>query len=580
MPAILPDWMVLAPRTRSPGPRKPEAPAPGPVWLQFPSLLSLCVIALIAANYFNPFADLDYSWQVRTGERIVHTGNLRPSEAFTYTIAGKQVPDFEWLYEVILYSVWSAFGYGGLKLLRVVLVAAPLLLLGRRLQREGVGWHGIALALIVAVAVLAPAWNLRPLYCTTIGLLVVSGLLHDHCTGRRPLTWFLPVVMLLWANLHPGVITGQGLLAGAIGWEWLNRRLRLNPPLDRPACWRLTLIGGLGLLATLVSPGPLERLVYPFSPEVRHPIQRVFAEMQPLHRFILQPPYLTNLAYIVAVVVAVTVVLRFRQFRLWEVLLLLGLAGLATLAFRSLQDWLLVMLALGVPHLARLPRQVALSYRRLAPASRWQGGWAFLGRTLLRVDRSCKRLLHSPLLRGQWLWPVAAVAVLAVLSLVPPLSRGMPIQDAPEWPTRAVDYLTEHAAEGRFFGPPDYGAYVTWRLGDRARCYADTRGFFFTPELLEDSHYLPQALPGWRERLRRVLDRGTDYFLLETTGPRGELWRTLQPGVDQPLYLDERTVLLSRGQVELAVGRLSGADASAALEATGEAVVGESRHHE
>jgi hypothetical protein len=380
--------------------------------------------------------------------------------------------------------------------------------LGRRLRREGVGWHGIALALGVAVAVLAPAWNLRPLYCTTVGLLLVSGWLHDHCTGCRPLTWWLPVVMLAWANLHPGVITGQGLLAGAIGWEWLNRRLKLNPPLDRPACWRLTLIGGLGLLATLVSPGPLERQLYPFSPDVRHPIQRVFAEMQPLHRFILQPPYLTNLAYVVALVVGVTVVLRFRQFRLWEVALLLGLAGLASLAFRSLQDWLLVMLALGVPHLARLPRQLALHYRRLAPGVRWRGRLAFLGRAVLRVDRSCKRLLNTPLLRGQWLWPAAAVAVLAVLSLLPPVSRGMPIQDAPDWPTGAVSYLTEHGIQGRFFGPPDYGAYVTWRLGDRARCYTDTRGFFFPPEFLEDSHYLPQAAPGWQGRLRRVLDRG------------------------------------------------------------------------
>ena len=51
--------------------------------------------------------------------------------------------------------------------------------------------------------------------------------------------------MLAWANLHPGVVMGQGLLAGAIGWEWLNRRLRLNTPLDRRALWRLTWLGGL-----------------------------------------------------------------------------------------------------------------------------------------------------------------------------------------------------------------------------------------------------------------------------------------------------------------------------------------------
>jgi hypothetical protein len=527
-----------------------------PAWSSLPNLLSLCVIGLIAANYFNPFADLDYTWQVRTGERIVATGTLRPPEAFTYTIAGKQVPDFEWLYEVTLYEVWNAFGYGGLKLLRVVLVATPLLLLAWRLRCGGVGWHGIALTLGVAVAALAPAWNLRPLYCTTIGLLLVSGWLHDHCTGRRPLTWWLPVVMLAWANLHPGVITGQGLLAGAIGWEWLNRRQKVNRPLTWRACWRLTLIGGLGLLATLVSPDPVERLLYPFRPEVAHPIQRIFAEMQPLHRFILQPPYTTNLAYAVAAVVAVTVVVRFRRYRLWEVALLLGLAALANLAFRSLQDWLLVMLALGVPQLARLPRQLALARRRLTPELRRQEVLGSLRWAVLRVDRSCKHMLHGPLLRWQWAWPGAAVAVLAALSLLPPVSRGMPIQDGPDWPAGAVEWMAGHDVQGRFFSPPDYGSYVTWRLGDRARCYTDTRGFFFPPELLEDSHYLPQKLPGWQERLQRVLDRGTDYFLLETTGPRGELWRTLQPAVAEPLYRDERTVLLSRAQVEEAVSRL------------------------
>jgi hypothetical protein len=525
-------------------------------WKQLPNVASVVAVVLIAANYFYPFADLDFSWQVRTGARIVQTGQVRNPDSFTYTIAGKQVPDFEWLYEVTLWAVWTGLGYGGLKLLRVLLVAAPLVLLGRRLHRAGVAWHGIALALGVAVAVLAPAWNLRPLYCTTLGLLLVSGWLHDHCTGRRPLSWWLPVVMLLWANLHPGVITGQGLLAGAIAWEWINRRVRLNPPLSRAACRRLTLIGGAGLAATLVSPDPLERLLYPFRPEVSHPVQRIFAEMQPLHCFILQPPYLTNLAYVVAALVAVSVVLQFRRYRLWEVALLLGLAGLANLAIRSLQDWLLIMLALGVPKLARLPRQIALRRRRLDPTERWHGAVARGERLLLRVDRSCKHVLNSPLLRPRWALPVAVVAALALVSLVPPLSRRMPVQDSPDWPAAALDWAAAQGLGGRFFGPPDYGAYVTWRLGDRARCYTDTRGFFFTPELLEDSHYLPLLAPGWQDRLRRVLNRGTDYFLLETTGPRGALWRTLRPGAGEPLYLDENTVLLGRAQVEQAIARL------------------------
>src|SRR5262245_39517066 len=126
-----------------------------------PNLCSLAVITLLAVNYFAPLADLDFTWQIRTGEQIVSTGHLRPPEAFTYTIAGTPVPDFEWLYEVALWSVWRVWGFGGLKLLKTLLVLTPLLLLAWRLRREGVRWYGVALSLFVAVYVLAPAWNLR-----------------------------------------------------------------------------------------------------------------------------------------------------------------------------------------------------------------------------------------------------------------------------------------------------------------------------------------------------------------------------------------------------------------------------------
>ena len=90
----------------------------------------------------------------------------------------------------------------------------------------------------------------------------------------------------------------------------------------------------------------------------------------------------------------------------------------------------------------------------------------------------------------------------------------------------------------------NHGAYLVWRCGpDRTRCYVDTRGFFFPPCLLEDALYIPQLGDGWRERLRRVLDLGTDYFLLETNDEPGALWRALQGHV-APLYHDADTVLL------------------------------------
>jgi hypothetical protein len=510
-----------------------------------PNACTLAVLILLGACFAGAFMDLDFTWQIRTGEKIVRTGQLRTPDSFTYTIPGRQVPDFEWLYEVILWAVWTGFGFGGLRLMRVLLVGTTLVLLTLRLRREGVRTHGIALALLTAAFTLSPGWNVRPLYCTSISLLLVSGWLHDHCKGRRPLSWWLPVVMLLWGNMHPGVIVGQGLLAGTIAWEWLNRWVRLNTPLSTAACRRLTLIGGLGLAATLVSPDPLDRLLYPFRPEVTHSVQRIFVEMQPLYAFADNLPAVVALAFAVMVLVLVTVALRFRHFRLWEVALLTGLAGLANLAVRSLQDCILVMLALGVPQMAALLRQAARSGRRrpwLVP--------------LLRADRSFKKLINGPLFRFQLFWPAAALGLLLVVGLTP-MSRRMPLQEGPEWPVAALDRIEALGLHGHFFAPPDFGAYVTWRLGDRARSYVDTRGFFFPGELLEDSHYLPLMAPDWRTRLDRVLDDyPTDYFLLETSGGRARLWQALEPHAGEPLYLDRKAVLLTAAQVRHAARQL------------------------
>jgi hypothetical protein len=541
-------------------------------WYAFlPNGCSLAIIILMAANYFSTFGDLDYTWQIRTGEIIVGTGDIQPRDHFTYTIADYPLPDFEWLYEVVLWLLWNNFGYGGLKLLKTVLVATTLLLLIWRLRAAGLRWHGVAFGLTVAVAALTPAWNLRPLFCTTIGLLALSGWLHDHCTGRKPLTWWLPVLMLLWANCHPAVITGQALLIGAICWECLNCRLKINAPLSNAALKRLTLIGGLGLLASMIGPDPIGRLRYPFKPELAHPIQRVFVEMQPLHQTITQAPLTTCLIYIVAALVAVSVVLRFRQYRGWEIMLLLGLTVLASTAARAAQDWLLVMLALGLPHLVALLRQSALGGGMLSPPPetmtpmsremrRRHGSLALA----LKCDNAWKRAWHSPLLRFQPAWPLAAVSLLLVASVIPTIAKQMPRQDDSEWPTGAVAYLQDHDIRGNFFAPPDYGAYLTWRLGDAAHCYADTRGFFIWPILIEDSHYVPQLGPEWRLRLNRILNEfPTDYFVLETTGPRGELWRQLQPFIgSDALYLDHQTVVLRAADVRRGVEQMEKSKAS------------------
>src|SRR5262245_59769156 len=186
------------------------------------NVTSLVWLGLLAAMFLRPPGDLDYCWQHRTGVRILASRQIRQPDSFSYTIASKEIPDHEWLYEVSLALIWKGIGDGGLKFVRVCLYAMPLLILMRQLRHRGVPDYSAGWFLLLAGFVLFWFERLRPLVFTSIGLQLVSGWLYDQCRGRRPLDWNLPLTMLLWGNLHPAVITGQFLIAGAIIWEWVS----------------------------------------------------------------------------------------------------------------------------------------------------------------------------------------------------------------------------------------------------------------------------------------------------------------------------------------------------------------------
>jgi hypothetical protein len=181
------------------------------------------------------------------------------------------------------------------------------------------------------------------------------------------------------------------------------------------------------------------------------------------------------------------------------------------------------MLALGLPHVAQLT-----------------------------AKQNYLKVLDNPLLRFQPGWLSGGIGVLFAISLWPSISSRLPSREITERPRAAADWIEAHDWRGRFFAYPDYGSYLSWRLGDRARVYVDTRGFFYPPEILEDGYFLPQMEPDWLKRLERVLSFGTDYFLLERNGPRSVFWHYLEHRCGPPIYEDDQCVLLSADQVRRA----------------------------
>lgn len=485
--------------------------------------------------FFRPPFDLDFCWQIRTGERILATGELRQPEAFSYTIAGKIIPDHEWLYEAGLAVAWRSAGDAGLKLARVVMFFAPIAILAWQLRQRGVPDYATALAMIACVLIFFFFERLRPLVCSTIGLQLVSGWLHDHCHGRRRLDWKLPVCMLLWGNLHPAVIMGQALILGAIAWEWLSYFRWRCTELGRVkslTCWGL-----VGVAATLIAPAPLDRLLYPFAPELRDSAQLLFVEIKPPWHF-LTSSYAVWLAMIMAIVYGVVLALRWRQLRGWEWALVAGVTALALMAVRGVGDWLMITTALAVPQIGPLLLDATKSRR-----------WHKLARPFVRLDRTLRRVFSGAMLRVQPGWLLIGFGLMVAVALLP-WGERLPNRENADWPREAVDWVAAEQlptpSPWKVFSGGNEGAYMIWRLDGRARVYADTRGFYYPGELLADSYHLSSASPGWQARLSRALDKGSEYFLLPI---KSGLWETLQPHIKQPLHRDSKYVILSAAQV-------------------------------
>lgn len=507
----------------------PRFPAPNALtWLAF---------GLAVFIYLSPPADLDYCWQIRTGESILHHGEVPPRDRFSYTIADRRIPDHEWLYEVGLAIWFRLFGDPGLKLLRVVFFAAPLIVLAIQLHSRGVPRHGIVLTLVACGLIFISFERLRPMVCSTLGLQLASGWLSDHVRGRKPLDIRLPILLLLWGNLHPAVIMGQALLLGAIVSEWLSFvRGRASLSIVRS----LTFWGGLGLAASLVAPDPIGRMLYPFSPELRHPAQQLFREIRPPWSYLGQPPFIIESAFLLGLFYAVVLWKRRQELRLWEWGLLLGVAALAATATRGMIDWLVITSAYAVPQVG--PMFTAWAKRRTA-----------LARRILPWERLAKRICAGPLLKPQTGWLGVGLVLMTVFALSP-WSSPAPNAENRRWPREAADWI----AAGNLPTPPpwnifsgsDEGSYLLWRFPEKARVYTDTRGFYYPGDLLLDSYHLPGADGEWPRRLERVLDHGTQYFLLRIDSP---WWDILQKHGASPLYLDAQHVILTTEQVQSAV---------------------------
>jgi hypothetical protein len=409
-----------------------------------------------------PLSLFDFWWHLKMGQVISETLAIPEVDLFSFTAAGKPFIVQNWLAEVLLYHTYRIGGHALLVFANAALLALTLLPVFI-LCRKSAGEFGVGIFSVGMVAACIPC-NIRPqvfsslLFSVFFCILVMHG--SSRHSGKHTRLYILPVLTVLWVNLHGGFVVGLALLL--IFFICEGARLLFSGSrrsFDGHLFRTLGMVLLLCLLATFANPQHYKIYDYVRTVVDDPSSRQLVMEWQPPSVKTVQgivlfylPFFLLTFAFICS---------RQRP-SLDELMLYLGFSAFGMMAIRN-SAWFLIVAA---PMLAR--HLSAIDWRVFRSS----------GKAVAEIRRATdfhKR--QRPLLNL-----VIALAIIVLLYAHSPWSQQRMNPNAlleTGTPVGAMDFIDQNALKGRIFHPQGYGDYLIWRLWPRQHSFFDGRVHLF-----------------------------------------------------------------------------------------------------
>lgn len=338
--------------------------------------------------------DPDFGWHLTTGKYILGHGIPR-HDFYTFTAKGHNWVDHEWGNDVILALLYQLGGYILPALFFSALWAAGILL---------IGWRSRITVLFLGTLAILPYAGIRPIAWSVFLFALSLRIINSR---NRLYLWLLPLLFILWANLHAGFIAGLALIAYFAVIK-RNRQLAVVFVISTAA----TLINAYGLSLY----GEIGRTL--FDPAIHNQIN----EWRSL--YITTP----TLPYVLIWFFGFAAYAKIKWRRWIELGPLLFLTGLS--ASRNFPFFIVVTIA-----------DIELY-------------WHQIFKTLPERRIALQRVIYT----------LSIVLTLAIVFYATYVAY-LPYENRQAaYPVQAVAYLQEHRCQGNVFNSYNYGGYLIWKL--------------------------------------------------------------------------------------------------------------------
>ena len=403
-------------------------------WLDLPHFFTIAIFLTMLIAAIQPVTDPDFWWHLPTGDWILSHHGVPRHDLYTFTVSNHRWITHEWLSEVILAALYAV---GRLPLVSLVfgaVTAAGFLLVYLAIDRR-VNFVIAGLTLALGVAAANPIWGPR-IQMMTFALSALTYLwVKRFCEGRSRALYLLPLVMLVWVNLHGGFVLGYGILGLALLVEAFRSVIRRPGAMALPRLRAMAVVLAASIAVAILNPNGWDIYLYPFQTGGSAEQQRLIVEWFSPNFQMSQMWAFEAMIFLIIAGLALSRRIEPRQL----LLLLVGL-GLALHSVRNLAFFMLVAVPALADYAQQARERLSLSWPRRVPKT-----------TPLTFAANVVMI-------------VLVLAIVAVASAPSLLQRVDGKLVARDFPIKAADFLVQHPPPGHMLNVYGWGGYLIFRL--------------------------------------------------------------------------------------------------------------------
>lgn len=393
------------------------------------------------------FVDSDLGRHLKNGEIIIRTKSVPKTNLYSYTEPDRQVVAHHMGAGVIYYLVFRVVGFEGLHLMTIAVYVGAIMV-AMQAAALTTGSEIVMLTTLLSLPLIVWRNEIRPesfsYLMFSVYLLILFG--AKKGLSRKSWLWVLPLLQIVWVNLHIYFVLGIGL----VGLFWMGALVNSEFKLIKTCRWAL--VTGLVIMASVINPFGISGLLAPLTLKSEN-LSRV-VEIQTVFELLNHFDRMDFVQFVAVFGVAIYGIVEWRKKlelkeNLIESLLLLVFGVLGMMMVRNMALFGLVFITAG----SKLVEDVVKKFKNRSQKAKKSNAW---------IEIVIVVMILSGLVKHDWYYsPFKSDGQL-----------GLGLRDGS---LKAGEFLWESGVKGPIYNNFDIGGYLIYFLYPKEKVFIDNR---------------------------------------------------------------------------------------------------------